>query len=435
MPVSPDTVEALARTTLLVQRDIYPTLSSDEIAAALAGTPVRIMASPSALASKNGQTALVTSAILAAQLGVELRLDFPEVALLAPQPPLRGEGLRESLVELTKDLITPAQLRGDADFAIGIGTPPRREGVALAGGDWGFDLVTDGIVGSFVGELPFGAGLAAVAASAELFRHVMVRLGETSGAEPLREHPLRVSLPASYSFAPFAWRPLDLGRVDSISAGALATSALYLMLRLPGLEMQLRLIDGDTGASSNLNRYLLLRRSLLRMPKTNALATYGTQAISIEPVPCRFDERSELTILPLASRVIVGVDDIPSRWRAQMAAPDWLGVAATSHFEVVVSEHAPLSPCAGCLHPHDDPGPAEDIPTISFVSAMSGFLLAYRLARVGATGVAAPSQTLAYPFNLAGEIPVWELPLAARADCPVGCVPSLDIAINRPIIG
>jgi hypothetical protein len=67
-----------------------------------------------------------------------------------------------------------------------------------------------------------------------------------------------------------------------------------------------------------------------------------------------------------------------------------------------VSEHTRDSPCAGCLHPEDDPGPADDIPTISFVSAMSGFLLGYRLVRATTAGPH-PSQTLAYPFNLAGS--------------------------------
>src|SRR6266536_1325187 len=199
MPIPPETIEALARTTLLVRRDIYPTLSDATIATALASTPVALTASADALAAKSGQTAIVTSAILAAQLGVELHLDFDEVVLMAPQPPLRGEGLKESLIDLTRDLITPAQIGGSGLFNIAIGTAPRGTGVALAGNDWGFRLATAGLAGSFVGELPFGAGLGAVATSAELFRHVMGRLGVEAAADPLREHPLRDPLSTSYS--------------------------------------------------------------------------------------------------------------------------------------------------------------------------------------------------------------------------------------------
>lgn len=431
MAVPAETTEALARTALLVQRDIYPELSDETIATALATTSVVLTASAQTLATASGQTAVVTSAILAAQLGVELQLDFDEADLIIPQPPLRGDGLRESLLDLTRDLITPAQIGHDGEFNIAVGTAPLGPGIGLAGDDWSFRLTTDDAIGSFLGELPFGAGLGAVGASAEVFRHVMLRLGDETGAEPLREHPVRGPLAAFYSLTPFRWRPFDLGRVDSISAGALATSALYLLLRFPGLEMRLRLIDGDIGALTNLNRYLLLRRALLDVPKTNALATYATDAIKIDPLPSRFDANSEAEILPLADRVLVGVDDIPSRWSAQAHAPDWLGVAATSHFEVVVSEHLPASPCVGCLHAHDDPGPSEEIPTVSFVSAMSGFLLAHRLLRADVGGKSNPSQTLAYPFNFAGEMPVWELPLAARADCPVACAPSQDATASQ----
>lgn len=421
MPVPPGILEALARTTLLVRRDIYPSLTDEAIASALATTPVRLTASKDALATTNGQTAVVTSAILSAQLGVALHLDFEEVELLAPQPPLRGEGLRESLLDLSRDLITPAQIAAGGEFNIAVAMTPCGAGVALAADDWGFDLGTGDAAGSIVGELPFGPGLAAVAASAELFRYVMVQLGQKTGSEALREHPLRRPLPASYRLAPFDWRASsELGAVDSISAGALATAALFLLLRVPGLEMRLRLIDSDVAELSNLNRYLLLRRGLLGIPKTNALATYETDLIHLKPEPHRFDDEHDAAINPLAQHVIVGVDDIPSRWRAQADAPRWIGIAATSHFEVVVSEHIPDSPCAGCLHPQDDPGPADDIPTVSFVSAMSGFLLAYRLVREGA-GHSHPSQTLAYPFNLAGERPVWNGPLAARRDCPVRC--------------
>ena len=420
MAAGPQTREALARTILLVQHDLFPTLTDETIANELTTTPVRLTASHDALQTTNGQTALVTAAILAAELGVQLNLDFPETRLLGPQPPLAGDGIRESILQLSEDLITPAALGRDGAFQIAVGAEVRGPGVSFAADDWGFRLVTDGAAGEFGGDLPFGASIGAVAASAELFRHVMTQLGKHSGAAPLLEHPLRGPLPASHRLGRFNWCTTDLGAVDSISAGAIATAALYVLLRVPGLSMRLRLIDRDTGALSNLNRYLLLHRSLLDMPKTEALVTYATDLIGIESDPRRFDGENEAALTPLAQRTIVGVDHIPSRWRAQAAAPYWLGVGATSHFEVVVSEHAPDSACAGCLHPRDDPGPPGEIPTVSFVSAMSGFLLAYRLLRSSAGG-AAPSQTLAYPFNLAGERPIWDGPLSARSDCPVGC--------------
>ena len=421
MSIPERSLEALARTTLLIERDIFPTLAPAVSAEALTATRVRLAASDSVAGTENGQTAIVTSAILCMQMGMEVALDFTEVGLVSPQPPLLGEGLRESLLELSKHLITRADIASDGDFAIAIGRDAAGPGVGISGNDWGFAL-DPSPVGStgFSGSLPFGPGLGASAAAAEAFRHVMLSLARQTGNEPLAEHPVRPARAAAYELPSFDYRPVDLGSVDSISAGALATSALYLLLRLPGLRVRLRLIDDDDGALTNLNRYPLLYEQLLRIPKIEALGTYETEAIAIEGVPLRFERATLEAIGPLASRVIVGVDDIPSRWLAQEVATGWVGVAATSHFEVVVSEHTATSPCASCLHPHDEPGDAEDIPTISFVSSVSGLLLAHRLLRSGMVG-ADPSYTLAYPLNLAGERPVSETQLVPHPACKVSC--------------
>lgn len=79
-----------------------------------------------------------------------------------------------------------------------------------------------------------------------------------------------------------------------------------------------------------------------------------------------------------ADQVVVGVDDIPSRWFVQRNAPGWIGVGATSHDYVLVSEHLPVHPCAGCAHPEDDPSDGT-IPTIGFVSLWAGVVLTLRL--------------------------------------------------------
>lgn len=417
---------ALARTTLLIRGDFYPDASEESIVEELVGLRVRMAPSAATLASGSGQTAVATAAILVAQLGAGLVLDFPEVRLLGPEPPLRGEGLRESLLEHTRDLITPARTAGEADFEIRLGdVPARGPGVWLSADDWSFVLTLEPGAG-FAGSLPFGGAFAGAAAAAEVFRFAMVRLGARLGIEPLPEHPLGACRPVSFALPPIALEALDLGRVDSISAGALATSSLYPLLRIPEIAMDLRLIDKDTGARSNLNRYVLLRGDMLRIPKVEALTRYATECIRIEPLPLRFAEETLGGVLPLAPRVLVGVDHIPSRWLAQAHAPDWVGVAATSHFEVVVSEHTPEAPCASCLHPRDADDDGGEIPTVSFVSAFAGFLLAYRLLRAAASGPD-PSQTLAYPFSLAGDNPVWRMELSAHPGCKVGCAASASL--------
>jgi hypothetical protein len=104
--------KALARTVDLVRADIFPDVDDDDVVAALTGVRMRLVADERNLSCATGQTALVTTAIVAAQSGAELVLDLPDVPLIGDQPPLRGRQVGEALLELTSDLIVPA-IRGD----------------------------------------------------------------------------------------------------------------------------------------------------------------------------------------------------------------------------------------------------------------------------------------------------------------------------------
>jgi molybdopterin/thiamine biosynthesis adenylyltransferase len=197
---------------------------------------------------------------------------------------------------------------------------------------------------------------------------------------------------------------------------------LFALLRVPDLAAGLRIFDHDEFDWPNLNRYMLGRRSDLGENKAELLAAQVRDNIRIEPVPRAYDDELAPRV-QLARRVAIGVDDIPSRWRAQRYAPGAVIVGATSHFEVVVSEHIPGTACAGCLYPDgDDHG--RPIPTVSFVSALAGVLQAYRL-------VDAPRrdarQTRAAPLNLAGSEPLTELGVVARRGCPVPCARSTSV--------
>jgi hypothetical protein len=76
-----------------------------------------------------------------------------------------------------------------------------------------------------------------------------------------------------------------------------------------------------------------------------------------------------------APKVLVGVDDIPTRWNVQLQQPHWLGIGATTHWDAMAAYHEQGLACAQCLHPRDDPTTAL-IPTVAFVSYFAGLLLA-----------------------------------------------------------
>lgn len=418
-----NTTRALERTVDLVRSDIFPDASCAEVIAALTGVRVRLQASERDVSCAAGQTALTTSAIVAAQSGVQLIIDVADVPLLPNQPPLRGERLIDALLEHTSDLITRATIDdgGEADMTIAFGSTRARDAAALhlAPQAHGFAL-TPGDVGELqawsAGEL-FAALFGGVAVGAEAFRAGMRTLA-SRGHIPALAKAVREPRAVRLAIA----RPdsiVELGPLDVISAGAITNGMLFALLRVPGIAAELRIFDKDVFDWPNLNRYLLGRRSLLNQPKALLLERYATPTLQVEGVPARFDD--ELAgRLQLAPLVAVGVDDIPSRWRAQRAALGTVVVGGTSHFEVVVSEHPPGEPCAGCLY-RDGEDDGRPIPTVSFVSAFAGIMQAYCLLASAPTPKRPARQFRAAPLNLAGSDPIVEFGVARRAVCPAQC--------------
>jgi len=171
---------------------------------------------------------------------------------------------------------------------------------------------------------------------------------------------------------------LDLGEVDFISGGAINSGALYALARLPAVRLRGRVIEPDTYTSSNLNRYPLMLARHDGLDKAPTLVSLLGGGIFLEPIVMRYASGS--SIEPLAAQVVIGVDDIPTRWHVQRSNPDWLAIGATTHWSAMASIHEPGLGCAQCLHPEDDPGDAP-IPTQACVSFWGGLLVAAYLSR------------------------------------------------------
>jgi hypothetical protein len=174
--------------------------------------------------------------------------------------------------------------------------------------------------------------------------------------------------------------------------------------------MDARVIEPEFADLTNLNRYMLLLRSHFGAQKAKDLEEMcaGT-GLAVTPIRKRYGPETAGAI-GLRDVVLVGVDDIPSRWLAQRAWPAWLGVGATTHWSAMASFHMPgTGGCAECLHPDDDltEGP---IPTVAFVSFWAGLLMAVYFLRHRADVLsAAPLDQQIYLTPVRPESPIWAI--------------------------
>ena len=424
--------EALSRTVLLSRDFIDDGIGDEEIVAALLDTNVCIVADEINLHFGAGQSAVVTLATLCLAMGASVKLAFPDVETAGFQPPLTEAFLRRGIIELSRDRIPGVFARAaiqsssrDLVFVLG-DTPwhgPAHTAWRLYGSDWVGGLAPiDAPVARWVSELPFGGLVAAVMAADEPYKFAIRKLVAKQKLSFV-EQQLAPVQEAAFSLAPNTTGlpvELELGTLDIVSGGAITTSALHCLLRVPGLGAKARLIEPDIAEISNLNRYPLLRRREVGQPKAEALQRWQSPGFSIEPKVFAFEPSKLSDLEPLGNWVIVGTDAIPPRWLAQSQKPAWLGIGATAHFLTLTSEHRAGLGCAGCLHPTDD-GLNAVIPTVSFVSYWAGLLVASRLVLAAMGKPAAPERQALNLWPLRLDLPrsaIWQ-PVRRNPTCPI----------------
>ena len=427
-------LEELNRTILLCRDYVVDAVSDEEICQCFQSRKVLCVSDLRNLSSHSGQTALVTLVSLLSRMGMQVTLSIPEVALLSPQPPLLGQCVLESLIASGETLVTGATVRCASDFnpemifVLGDTEIDSSNAVSwrLCGSDWHGALSMEETAGSqrWVAEWPVGSMVSAALAANEAFKFVMRCL-------PLRDQAAQVFFEPSQSCdwnfgsVPLPEGDVDLGEVDLISAGAITQATLYAVMRFPRVQMRGRIFDDDLTGASNLNRNMLSLVEDVGTSKVRVVARRCGANLQIDPIPNRFIGNG-FEVRELARRVLVGVDDIPSRWEVQRHAPGWVAVSGTSHFSVSSSAHGPGEPCCGCLHPIDDPAGANPIPTVSFVSFWAGLAMAVRLLHEALTSPYSLDRQHLWLTPLRMDQPhaaMW-LPVASRRDCPVRCLVS-----------
>jgi hypothetical protein len=435
--------EALDRTLLLMRDELSASATDELLLGALTQTTIALVADRENLKSHSAQTAYITTALLMARSGHRVHLVGPNVALADVQPPLGVGMLIDQLEHVGRDLLpgvsfvvgAPAET---ADLAILLGNTnwngSAKTVIRIDATAWRARLVHVAQGRAWSGtSWPFGGMAAAALAAAEAFKAAMIRLTPYAKHKDWFAELFAPSAGAFLDLAPVGTPEVsNLGQFDVISGGAISNGLLYALFRAPNVTGRARIIEPDVTEISNLNRGMLFVRSRLGHAKASELSRHSPSALRMRPLLHRFETQTLERIGSLADNVLIGVDDIPSRWAVQRGWPLWLGVGATTHFSAMASFHTHKLPCAGCLHHLDEPD-AGRIPTVAFVSFWAGLWLASLFIRhlSGHDPTAADQQV--YFSNLRPES-FWLSPVKRRSDCPVSCTDSDRPRSRQPIL-
>jgi len=423
--------DALARTILLTRQQRLPDVDENDLVSALANTTMAIVANEENLSSSAAQATVVALVGLVTACGIRVRLVMPTTAVTGHQPPMIGDDLLDGLCKLAADVVPgveatvdPNTRAGDIVFVLG-STPWNGEANRawrLTADAWSGSMLKPESLGAPIpARLPLGGLAAAVAAAGEPYRAALQslvaggsRLTDPALLVPAEEVTLRLA-PAQTPESGFNMRSLDL-----VSGGALTSSLMHALLRVEELDLNIRLWEPEDADGTNLNRYVLLRRSMLPISKVDMLRRWLRPGISLTDFQAPVDELRLRQIGQWAPWVFVGADRVEARWLVQSAWPEHLVVAGTVDFLAVVSEHDRTRPCARCLHAAANEARAE-VATISFVSYLGGLLAATRLLSWSAVGASPDSQQVTWAYGDRLDSPTGFRPGAVtrEAGCPI----------------
>jgi hypothetical protein len=202
-------------------------------------------------------------------------------------------------------------------------------------------------------ENPFGASIAACIACSNLFRHVF-------------EHELRLPLDGDVGFCTHCFAldnhqghqhlgPVALDDVNIVGSGAIGSSCVWALSKVPDLSGKIRLIDHDQVEESNLQRYILFGESDIGNWKVDsACAVLERDGLQVEPLKMRWDQFvSERQSGDCRCRLaVVSIDSKEGRVDVQSSLPFKILNAYTDESRFGISRHLDFatSTCLACLY-------------------------------------------------------------------------------------
>ena len=249
-------------------------------------------------------------------------------------------------------------LSQDPTIEVVIGSPTRTQSLdrmVFAGCDgWKATLSTQRPQVCGDSNNPFGAGLAACLAAADVFRHLFV---------PDRELDGDIDFTVPFGNDDAGDDPdvnADVGSLVLVGAGAIGNATAWALSRSQ-LRGSIDIVDAETIDLGNLQRYVLAERADENNQKANFIAERFMGTLEAEAYPCRLaeflqsrDSRTDLLLLAL--------DSAKDRRAAQASLPRRIANAWTRPNGLGVSIHNfTHGACVSCLYQPNGQQKSEDM--------------------------------------------------------------------------
>jgi hypothetical protein len=435
-------VDFYSRTAGFIKTLIPPEVE-DSIFEYFLSRRVAIAVSKEVLGEPNGQFMVAMTVNLLARFCPNLILFVPETAQCTAKIPLASPGaIAECLLKLVRSInpsgsvvLNPSKTsRYHSSIAIGGGGKNIRSKININCDGWLSFVDTNGNSLEWVSRNnnPIGAYVAACLGVAEIFKDLLYGLLKKETVSTLHVGNLIFSS-LDYGFMkrpfvnPSVPESVDLGPVHFISMGGLNSAALYALCSLPRITGDLTFVEPQKWDVSNLNRCVLLTASsamsgiskvvLAKEIASRYLATVNTVELDYRVYRREYHGRMALAI--------VGVDNNESRWDVQKDHPNLLICGGTERGQVTVSCHDSRDDkaCAACIYPHQQEEQLQNqpVPTISFTSALAGFLMAGEVLK------SRVAELLKYRLDLVLEMEARQASIlqvfspSRSADCKIDC--------------
>jgi len=202
-------------------------------------------------------------------------------------------------------------------------------------------------------DIPFGAGVAACVAAANVFRLVFL-------PEAAPDADTKINSLEGDELIGFRERLQgSIGNVVLTGAGAIGNAAVWALSRVT-MDGTLDIVDPERVDLGNLQRYVLAERGHVSVSKAPLLASYFAGGIRARPFES--DLASYLQNNGYASQaMLLALDSARDRRAAQASLPRWIANAWTQPGDLGVSTHDFLNgACVSCLYLPDKANRNED---------------------------------------------------------------------------